>query len=144
MIKETTNDLVTGAIYEVVFGCVDEQRQTRGGIKGSGEHVVNLEKVDALFVEFEELTKNFLGDKDGLVLHSRYVLGGEYGFKEHYIHYRLEVRQTMRSMWDYNAETVIEDFIAMMSSGNDFKHLVTNVTDRTQMIMDALEYGKRN
>lgn len=144
MIKETTNDLVTGAIYEVVFGCVDEQIQVRGGIENYGDHVVNLKKVEHLSVEFEELAKNFFEGRDGLVIHSRYVAGGEYGFKEHYIYYRLEIRQTMKSMWDYSAETAIEDFIAMTSSGNEFKHLITNFTDRTQIIMDALEYGKRN
>jgi hypothetical protein len=142
--KPITNDLITGAIYEVVFGCVDEQRQVRGGIENYGDRVVNSRKVDDLFANFKALLGEFFEGKDGLVLHSTYVLGGEYGFKEHYIHYKIEVRQTMRSMWDFSAEPLIEDFIAMVSSGNEFKHLITNFTDRTQTIMDALEYGKRN
>jgi len=137
-----TNDLVTGATYEVVFGCVDEQRQTRGGLDGYGEHVVNIKKIDALFDQFKKLTENSLGNRNGLVLHSKYVLGGEYGFKGHYVHYKVDIRQTMKSMWDYSAEPLIEEFIEKMNTLGEFKHLTTISKDRTETILNALEYGK--
>lgn len=138
-----TNDLITGATYEVVFGCVDEQRQTRGGLDGYGEHVVNLKKIDALFDQFKKLTENSFGYRDGLVLHSKYVLGGEYGFKDHYVLFRVDIRQTMKSMWDYNAEPVIEEFISRMNTLGEFKHLTTIFEDRTETILNALEHGSR-
>jgi hypothetical protein len=143
MIKETTNDLITGAIHEVVFGCANEQEQTRGGLPNYGEHVVNTKKVDDMLDKFEEQVAKYFERREGLVVHTSCVYGGDYGFKGYYIHFRLEVRQTMRSMWDYSAESIIQEFVDRIDSVGDFTYLTTISKDRTETILDALEHGSR-
>jgi hypothetical protein len=136
---EPVFDTTTGSIYEILFGCVDEQAQTRGGIENYGDHVVNLQKIEALQSEFEKQVNNYFRGLNGITVECRYSLGGDWGYKEHYVHYVVQISQTLRSMWDLNIDGMTLGLRVVLA--DKFKYLHTKHTDRTELILNASERG---
>jgi hypothetical protein len=135
--KEPVFDLTTGSIYEILFACVDEQAQTRGGLENYGDRVVNLQKVEKLQDEFEERVTKYFSGLDGISVESRYSLGGEWGYEGHYIHFVVNIKQTLKSMWDLNIDEMTLKLVDTMA--DKFKYLHTKQTDRTELILNATE-----
>jgi ABC-type uncharacterized transport system ATPase component len=134
-------DTTTGSIYELLFACVDEQAQTRGGIEGSGEHVVNLQKIELLVEVMRARVDNYFGKLDGVVIESNWSLGDTRGYKDHYVFFKINIRQTLRSMWDVNIDSMTLGLADALS--DKFVYLHTDHTDRTELILNALEHGKK-
>lgn len=137
--SEPVFDITTGSIYEILFGCVDEQAQTRGGIENYGDRVVNVKKIEALQSEFEIEVNNYFRGLNGITVECRYSLGGDWGYKEHYVHFVVKINQTLRSMWDLNIDGMTLGLRAVLV--DKFKYLHTKHTDRTELILKATERG---
>jgi hypothetical protein len=137
-LESKSDDLTVGAVYTVGFGCFNEQEQTRGGMENYHDRVVNIKKIEALYVIFRDRVDNFFGVESGVELYSDYILGNPFDSKEHYVNFKLEIRQSMRSMWDINMLPIIEEFIEQVTNEQEFVHLKTDALDRTEIIMKAL------
>ena len=132
-------DVETGATYEILFACVDEQAQTRGGIEGSGEHVVNLQKVEDLEDELIERVDNYFKNLDGVHVDITWSLGDTRGYKDHYVFFKVKIRQSLRSMWDVNIDNMTLGLVDVLS--DKVKYLETVHEDRTELILNATERG---
>lgn len=127
-------------IYTIGFGCHDEQAQVRGGIEGYSDKVVSLEKIDKLYEVFRGYVDQVFPNMNGVEVYTTYILGDGFGFKEHYVNFKLEIRQNLRSTWDLNIEPMISDVVTQLCSKSEFKYLCTNFVDRTDELIDeALE-----
>lgn len=140
-IYEPVFDVTTGSIYELVFSCVDEQAQTRGGLVGHGEHVVNLQKIEKLQDEFEERVNKYFKGLDGITIETGYSLGNVWSYSDCYVFFKIKIRQTLRSMWDVNIDSMTLGFAKEVA--DLVKYLHTDHTDRTELILNALEHGKK-
>ncbi len=126
-------------IYTIGFGCYDEQAQVRG-MEGHGSRVVSLEKINKLYEDFRGYADQVFPEMDGIEVYTTYILGDGFGFKEHYVNFKLEIRQNLRSTWDLNIEPMVSDVVTQMCSKSQFKYLCTNFVDRTEELIDeALE-----
>ncbi len=132
-------DTTTGSIYELLFGCVDEQAQTRGGIENYGNHAVNLEKVELLETILRARVDNYFGKLDGVDIESTYSLGDTRGYKDHYVFFKVKIRQTVRSMWDVDIDKLTLGLVDTLA--DRFKYLETDHEDRTELILNATERG---
>ena len=132
-------DVETGATYEILFACVDEQAQTRGGIEGSGEHVVNLQKVEDLEDELTERVDNYFKNLDGVNVETAWSLGDTRGYKDHYVFFKVKILQSLRSMWDVNIDNMTLGLADVLS--DKVKYLHTEHEDRTELILNATERG---
>lgn len=131
-------DMTTGATYELLFACVDEQAQTRG-MKGHHDKVVNLEKIELLEAILKARVDNYFGKLDGVDIESTYSLGDTRGYKDHYVFFKVKIRQTMRSMWDVDIDKLTIGLVDALA--DRFKYLETDHEDRTELILNATERG---
>ena len=129
-------DTTTGSIYELLFACVDEQAQTRG-MKGHHDKVVNLEKIELLETILRARVDTYFGKLDGVDIESTYSLGDTRGYKDHYVFFKVKIRQTMRSMWDLNIDSMTLGLVDTLA--DRFKYLETAYEDRTELILNATE-----
>lgn len=134
-------DTKTGSIYELLFTCVNEQAQTRGGIEGSGEHVVNLQKIEKLQDELAGRVNKYFGNLDGVAIETIWSLGDTKGYKDGYVFFKVKITQSLRSMWDVNIDSMT---VGLANEVSDLvRYLQTEHTDRTELILNASERGEK-
>lgn len=131
-------DMTTGATYELLFACIDEQAQVRG-MRGHNDKVVNLEKIELLTTILKARVDNYFGNLDGVDIESTYSLGDTRGYKGHYVFFKVKIRQTMRSMWDVDIDKLTLGLVDTLA--DRFKYLETAHEDRTELILNATERG---